>query len=188
MSARDTYHFGDCTLRPATGADLDLAREWTAADEVHKGTIAGNFWIEQGAGVDCYLLSDGQGPLFFYRMERAVTARVGNEEPVYFFRLEPAVRLLIQFSPVTTEQERQRTRRGLIAGARWLAGMLGTSGVGEIFFDSTSKLLRRFVTGELDFDSRPDTLSRRIQVMGRRVYLATETGSVSEPIQEDDSV
>lgn len=173
MSAKDTYKFGECEIRPAAEADAPLAHWWTRIDPYHQGTIASSFWLEQGAGIDCYLVSDAKGPLFFFRMERAVKLDQESRRPLYIFNVEPVVRLLIQFGPNSTPEAAARMRQGLADGGRWLAGALGTSGVGEIFFDSQSKLLRRFVSGALGFQPRADTLSRRIQVLGRRARLAS---------------
>lgn len=184
MSAVDTFHFGNCELRPSTPADEDIARAWTAADPFHGGTIVGSYWLEQSAGVDCYLLSDELGPLFFFRMERAVKMEQESKRPLYIFSIEPATRLLIQFGPTDTPEQAQRAKDGLAIGGRWLAGALATSGVGEIFFGSESKLLRRFVSGALGFTPRPDTLSRRISVTGRKLRPAVVDVSGMECIKE----
>lgn len=146
MSAKDGFTFGQYELRPATAEDADLAHEWTAADPAHAGIISPRFWLEQDRGVDCYLLSDAEGPLFFFRMQRAA-------------------RLFIQFSPTATAQ---RTRQGLEEGMKWLNMALATVSVTEILFDSASKLLRRFVTGKLGFRPQPESLSKSVHLAIRR--------------------
>ena len=146
MSATSGFKFAGYELRPATEEDIDLARAWTAADPAHAGIIAPGFWLEQEPGVDCYLLSDASGPLFFFRMQRAV-------------------RLLIQFSP---EADAERTRKGLEEGVAWLERGLAMVAVTEILFDSCATLLRRMVTGKLRFTPKRDTLSRFVPRVIRR--------------------
>lgn len=146
MSARVSYTFFGYTLRPATAKDLELARAWTAADPAHHGVIAPEFWIEQGIGIDSFVLTDAGGPIFFFRMQRAV-------------------RLFVQFAPIKNKVDEARARDGIFRGVNFLVGALAKVQICEMLFDSTSKLLRLYVVGRLRFTPREGTLSRAISVL-----------------------
>jgi hypothetical protein len=139
------FQFGeDYELRLATAADLDRARAWTNADEHHRGIISPEFWIEQGNGIESYVLTQRGGEMFFFRVERVA-------------------RVLIQFAP-QEERQQERMRKALTAGMAFLDMALGARGYGELVFDSTSRLLRLFAVARLRFAQRPETLSRRLQI------------------------
>ena len=140
MSADRTYTFGPYQLRPATPEDEELARAATAADPEHAGIISPTFWLEQDRGVDCYVLTDAEGPVFFFRMQRVA-------------------RLFIQFMPGVTPA---RNRKVLTEGMGWLDVALRAASVTELIFDSTSRLLRLFVSGKLQFRPKHNTLSRPV--------------------------
>lgn len=150
MSAKAPMKFFGYELRPVTDADLDLARECTAADEHHNGRIAPEFWTRQGRGVDGYVLCDDEGPVLFLQMHRAV-------------------RLYIQFTPGITREARERIRKGLIAGMNYLAVALGAVGITEVLFDTSSKVLAQFARARLKFTEAPPTLRRSIQTFEPRL-------------------
>ena len=162
MSAQTGFQFLNFSLRPCTEDDIELARAWTAADPAHAGIIAPAYWLQQDIGVDSYLLADEHGPLFFFQMRRAV-------------------RLLIQFAP-ETEVDPTRTRSGLELGVKWLSMALGACSVTELIFDSTSKLLRRFVTGKLGFYSKVDTLTKNVQPLVKPI------GPIGDAVTPEDFI
>lgn len=146
MSARVSYTFFGYTLRPATAEDIELARAWTAADPDHRGVIAPEFWVEQAPGIDSYVLVDAAGPVFFFRMQRAV-------------------RLFVQFAPIRNKEDEKRAREGIFHGVNFLAAALSKVHIAEMLFDSASKLLRLYVVGRLRFIPREGTLSRAISIL-----------------------
>lgn len=148
------FRFLGYELRPAEASDIELARAWTAADPVHAGKIAPEFWIEQGRGVGgmelTYVLCSPHGHLLFLRMERVA-------------------RLYIQFSPIESEVDRKRLREGLQAGMTYLAAALGAVGIAEVLFDTGSAALRFFAIRALNFKPMPNgTMSRHLAVRAPR--------------------
>jgi len=137
MTATASYGFSGYVLRPARQQDLQLAELWTTMDKFHAGHIKPDFWLFQGPKTDSYLLFDGAGPVFFLK--------VHQQDPV-------RVRLHIQFMPVATEEDRERTMEGLLQGTAWLERLLRGHGVEEISFDSVSRPLINFASKRLGFE------------------------------------
>jgi hypothetical protein len=135
MSALNTLCFSGYTLRPATSADRNLAQSWTLADPHHR-EMNPDFWIEQRLGRDSYLLSDAQGPVFFFKI-----IRIGDN----------AVEFHIQFMPETEPEARTRTRKGLVEGLNWIERVLRNSGIAEWSFDSANPELIKFCKKRLGF-------------------------------------
>jgi hypothetical protein len=134
---KTTYHFREYTLRPATEADRDLATTWTAADPWHANTTPPDFWLDQAIGLESYILEDAEGPVFFFRMTRAV-------------------RLDIQFPPEDPHDDmRKRVRDGLREGFGWLAAVLALSGVHQVIFKSENPELIRSAEKRLGFVPSP---------------------------------
>jgi hypothetical protein len=169
MSALNTLQFKGYTLRPAGPADLDLATAWTAADPDHAGQIGPQFWLEQQLGVDCVLVSDGKGPVFFFKAVMLVYKRRRGPLPLQLVGLSEqtitevspipekvAAQVFIQFMPCMTEEDRERTREALIQGMEWLEPVLEQGGAEEIFFDSRNKKLIAFCVKRLGFQNRPE--------------------------------
>ena len=143
---KDLFQFGEYTVRQATAADRQLLRTWIAADPDHDGKgIDPEFFYEEEPGVGCYLLSDKQGPLFFWRTSNVV-------------------RLDTQFGPSKTADERFRNREGLIAGMNWIAGMCAVRGVTEILFESQNPLLRRLAIHQMGCVASPGELVRSLDL------------------------
>ena len=128
--------------RLATLADYPLASEWTKADPEHRDRMDGRFWISQD-GCQSRLLHRGDLPMFF-------------------FRLEHVVRIHIQF-PHSWHVDPRVLREALESGMEWLGSVLAATGVSELVFDSTTRLLRRFCTGRLRFTAEPSTLRRFLE-------------------------
>lgn len=139
MTANLSFHFGEYLLRPASLDDMALAVKWTAADAERP-----EFWIEQTAGRDSYMLEDQEGPVFFFKMHRLSLK---------------AVEIHTQFPPLGTvlhssekqEHDRRRVQQAIIQGFRWLEGSLAKTKVKEIYFDSTHPPLRAFAVRRLGF-------------------------------------
>lgn len=146
MSAFDTFCFSGYTLRPAASSDLSLAQEWTVADPYHRDTTPAEFWLEQKPGRDSYLLSDGGGPIFFFKMEKAP------------LRIDPFIILHVQFMPTTDENAKERVREGLRQGMEWLKRVARMSGVHELMFQSSNPELSAFCRRRLGFDVCGDDL------------------------------
>lgn len=152
MAANRSYKFaGIYELRPTTVEDLDLARRWTMRDPAHAGILPPSFWLQQTDGRDSFLLSDDQGPVFFFKMH---------------LESRTAVRIFIQFPPGGSIHFRRasekRTAKGLIAGMDWLEKMLAPNGVTEIFFDSASETLISFCVKRLGFVEDGEYLKRHL--------------------------
>jgi hypothetical protein len=137
MSATRTFEFGDYRLQPATHKDLWLAELWTQLDTHHAGSVAPEFWLEQTPAVDSYLLFDGEGPLFFFRVQAAT---------------REAAELHLQFMPSEQPRHVLRIGKGMIVGLSWLEMMLEKAGIEQIYFDSGSDPLIQFSIKHLEFE------------------------------------
>ena len=145
----NSYTFGQYRLRPATEEDEALAAFWISRDPAHAETTPAEFFTRSEPGAECYVLEDADGPVFFFKMTKAV-------------------RLDIQFDAGTTPLARERTREGLIEGMEWLAGVLGQSAVHQIIFDSIDPLLIRSTEKRLGFVRSPNELVRNVMPSVRR--------------------
>ena len=161
MAANQTYTFGGFTLRPATKEHALLAEVWTKNDPEHKDKVTPEFWLQQDACRDSYLLFDQDGPLFFFKMHLI------DRDTVRIFVQFPTEATSREFVG-TPEQIRQaqrtgeRLRRGLLLGTAWLEEMLKKNGVKEIFFDSVSKSLIFFCVKRLGFVEEGEYLKKHL--------------------------
>lgn len=154
MSALETFTFNGYTLRPANESDLPLAQLWTLADTDHKDITLPSFWIEQRIGRDSYLLSDGAGPVFFFKLH--VTTWRGSA-------MKPCrVELHIQFMPGITDEDTGRIRGGLTQGMTWLERVLRLSAIREVSFDSSNRKLIAFCKKRLGFSGEAGRLVKHI--------------------------
>lgn len=143
---KPVYHFHGYTLRPATSEDILMSTAWTAADPWHANTTNPEFWLDQSPGIESYILEDAEGPVFFFRMTRAV-------------------RLDIQFPPEPPEGDtRKRVRDGLREGFGWLAAVLALSGVHEVIFKSENPELIRSAEKRLGFRYSKGELVHELEV------------------------
>ncbi len=134
MSAESTFTFSGYTLRPAHHSDYELAKLWTEQDPQHAQRIRPEFWVDQRPGRDAYLMSDAEGPLFFFKI-CAIDFQM--------------VELHVQFSPPAPD--RDRVRNALIQGLHWLEKVLKQGGIREIRFESEYPELVRFSQRHLGF-------------------------------------
>jgi hypothetical protein len=142
---KDLFQFGTYSVRQATARDHAVLRAWIAEDPDHAAKrIEPEFFIEEEPGVGCYLLSDAQGPLFF-------------------FRTSNVVRLDTQFGPAETKGNRDRNRDGLIAGMDWAAALCARRGATEILFESKAPLLRRLAIHQMGCEAMPGELVRSLE-------------------------
>lgn len=136
-----TFRFGKYTLRPATPRDHALVKSWIEKDPFHASTTKPDFFLFSTRGMDCYVLEDDEGPIFFFKMTRAV-------------------RLDIQFGPSRSTEERERNRDALSEGLAWLNGVLWASGFRQVLFNSENPVLVRSCTKRLGFVASPHELVR----------------------------
>lgn len=112
------------TYTNATPDDLARLQNWVAADEFHKDTLSGEFWIPQPdvKGVKWLTVSDENGAVFN-------------------LRLENAMRVFVQFPP---EPDVERTKNALKEAFAFISAGAKRLGYHEMLFDSVSKPLIRF--------------------------------------------
>ena len=146
MGATHSFVFDQYRLRPTLAGDLDLAREWTAADRDH-ASINPAFWLEQTANHDSYLLYDVAGPVFFFKICGC-----------FYGSGELHAEVHIQFAPI----DERRLMAGLTRGLQWLESMLSSCGYREVFFDSTNERLIRFCVKRLGFAEERGKLRKRL--------------------------
>lgn len=136
-------------------ADLMQATEWTQADPDHAG-VDPRFWVHESGdiardnGRESYVMSDEHGDVLFVRVERIA-------------------RVYIQFGAAKTDSDRERNRKAMSLGLKWLGGALGTRGFREIIFSTKSFQIAAHALRRLKFNRR-DVLSLRIPV-----YLPSST-------------
>jgi hypothetical protein len=124
-------------LRDTVPADIDLARAWTAADPDHAGRVLPEFWITDG-----WLLSDREGPIFFFRG----------------IRIKPrTLEIHVQFGDNLT---RERLVSALIDGEAWL--MENALDIDEICFDSKNPVLIHFCEKRLGFTNVNGKLCKQL--------------------------
>jgi hypothetical protein len=135
----NSYKFGKYSLRPAVEEDRELCAAWIAKDPAHAETTTPDFFIKQEPGVECYVLTE-------------------NDEAVFFFKMTKAIRVDIQFAPTNSFEERDRNREALTEGMNWLAHALLLAGVRQILFDSCNPPLIRACEKRLGFVQSPHEL------------------------------
>jgi hypothetical protein len=142
-----TFHFGNYSLRPAQISDLPNAAAWTKADADHCGNTLPMFWIRQQIGINCFVLDDGEGDVFFFRMVRYQNAT--------------EVEVHIQFAPEEIVS-RQRTMTALTIGFAWLEARLHSLGFRLLYFYSRNQNLIYFCQKRLGFTWDGRRLERAI--------------------------
>ena len=143
MTALATFSFQGYTLRPAIGKDRKEAAEWTKADPDHRDTTPADFWIEQGMGIESYVLDDRFGSVFFLKLVR---------------QIHHEIEIHIQFPPkpetaTAAAEQRERVVNGLILGFEWLERVLILREVRAVFFTSKRPTLIRFAKKRLGFQT-----------------------------------
>jgi hypothetical protein len=148
-----THQFSRYVLIPADPKHLDLARAWTLADPDHAAQrVRPEFWIEQGERWEAWLLTDEEGPVYFFKA----------------VRYDPDIEVHIQFPPypavaaITSQiHHRNRLSMALVEGMRWLERR--ARGVREIRFESQNPSLIRFAEKHLGFTNEGGRLSKRLE-------------------------
>lgn len=141
-----TYYFDGFTLRPAVTEDLALAKAWTLGDPFHRDSTQPAFWVMQTPTTNSYLLEDEKGAVFFFRVdERGST-----------------VEIHIQFTSGNAITQ-ARTRRGMIAGFKWLEKTLLESGFEGYYFHSNSPQLVYFCQNRFNFQWDGKKLWRNVR-------------------------
>jgi hypothetical protein len=152
------HQFSRYVLIPAEQRHLHLARAWTLADPDHAGRVRPEFWIEQGEGCEAWLLTDEEGPVYFFKA-------------VHF---HPDIEVHIQFPPypaalaITSQiHHRNRMALALVEGMRWLEQTARS--VREIRFESRDPKLIRFAENHLGFNNEGGRLSKRLEAASVRI-------------------
>jgi hypothetical protein len=150
-----THQFSRYLLIPADPRHLDLARAWTLADPDHAGSVRPEFWIEQGEGCEAWLLTDEEGPVYFFK---AVHCQPDVEVHIQFPPYPAAAPILSQV------HHRNRLALALVEGMRWLECRLkAAKRMREIRFDSRDPKLIRFAEKHLGFTNEGGHLSKRLE-------------------------
>jgi hypothetical protein len=148
------HQFSRYLLIPADPRHLGLARAWTLADPDHAGSVRPEFWIEQGEQCEAWLLTDEEGPIYFFKaVRRYPDIEVHVQFPPY-----PAV------APITSQiHHRNRLSLALIEGMRWLEQR--AKSVREIRFESKNPKLIRFAENHLGFTNEGGHLSKHLEAV-----------------------
>jgi hypothetical protein len=160
-----SFRFGGFLLRATTVSDLHLAATWVYADPDHRKTTEPEFWLEQTADANSFLLEDSAGPVFFFKLEK----------------VDDAMAIYIQFGPEQTTANRSRTMAGLTEGFAWLEKRLADVGVRRVYFHSRNPTLIYFSQKRLGFVWDGRKLERKI---GDDHGEADSEGAKSTPEQQ----
>jgi hypothetical protein len=158
-----SFQFDGYTLRPAVGdVDRALAAAWMAADRWHAGLFAPEFWLEQSALVNSFVLEDAQGPIFFFRTCLACRSGGGDGPGFGGFSIYKGVEVFIQFAPMSRGTFILRTATALERGFAWLKKRLGGLGYDAVYFTSRNPQLIEFAERRLEFigTAQPDGSTR----------------------------
>jgi hypothetical protein len=140
------FTFNGYLLRSAVLSDIPLAAAWTDSDPDHAGRVPPRFWI---ADDSCWLLSDRDGPVFFFRGIRIA---------------ERILEIHVQFAP---NLPRERLVSALLEGMAWLE--TNAQNVDEICFDSKNERLISFCEKRLGFVNTNGKLCKRLPIAEMRV-------------------
>lgn len=168
MAALASFSFRGYTLRPACADvppkgkrggkihpglyDLQHATVWTKADPHHRHKTPPEFWLEQGPGVESYMMEDRYGPLLFFKMVRGP---------------EKTVEMHVQFppyphTPTGRAELRCRIVHALMLGFEWLERVLSLRGVESLSFVCDTPTLRQFCIKRLQFVQDKGTRLRKV--------------------------
>ena len=179
------FQFDGYTVRPLQERDREFLTQLIEADPYHRGRMTAAYFFNVVPGEESWALEDERG------------------EVVFYFRTTTAVRISIQFRPVTSPRDRSRNRRALMRGLRWIEGIFREHFFREIITDTEGPELRAFARNHLGFRETP-TLIRQIGAafakvshwgeigversqMGETSYRTTKTGEASPRAEEPGS-
>lgn len=146
---RPEYTFDGFTLRMTRAADRERAQAWADADPEHAWEAAQpGYWTECLPGVECWVLEDAVGTVFFLRMLRVATAIQVSQNS--FAHPGGRVEISIQFAP-GERGAKLRTLQGLSRGMQWLEKRLRERGVDAVYFNSKNLRLIHLACARLGF-------------------------------------
>jgi hypothetical protein len=112
--------------------DLPQLDSWVASDPDHVGKSNGKYWINEpdkdgnvAKGVQCVKVTDDKGVVFYLKFTNTIMVDA-------------------QFSPDTSEEEKERIRKGLKEAFQFFYQALKKQGYHAMLFDSVSPTLVRF--------------------------------------------
>lgn len=158
-----TFKFDKYTMRPAEGEwDLKLVKDWIFSDPWHRGRFEPEWWLEQSATVNSFVLEDDGGPILFFQTRLMSATKVD---------------LFIQFSPKMPGLSfMPRTPHALTVAFAWFAKKLGALKYDSVYFTSKNPQLIEFCERRLGF------VVDGVSEQGTRLkaYLEHEGGSNGE--------
>lgn len=153
------HRFSGYTLVPADASCLMLACVWTTADPDHAGRVKPEFWIEQGEGMESWLLYDKHGAVYFFKsIRRGLDIEIHIQFPPYPAEAGATARM----------RHHRRISFALIEGMRWLENRV-RGRIREIRFESRNPSLIRFAEKHLGFTNENGQLSKRLEAPHVRI-------------------
>lgn len=150
------HRFSGYTLVPADATCAALAHMWTMADPDHAGRVKPEFWIEQGEGIESWLLYDRLGAVYFFKS----------------IRQDLDIEIHIQFPPYPVDARMNhhcRISLALVEGMHWLENRIRGK-IREVRFESRNPSLIRFAEKHLGFTNENGQLSKRLEATDVRKY------------------
>lgn len=135
MSATPSFRFSfdGYTVRSITEADrvgIDFCIE---QDEYHQGKMDADFFLRIQPGEEAWALENDKGAIVFY------------------FKTSIAVRMDIQFTPVTSITNVRQNQNALMKGFQWIEGLFRAKHFNELIFEPQGPELYVFAKKRLGF-------------------------------------
>lgn len=127
------FSFDGYTIRPVREEDRDYLAFLIEQDEYHQGKMTPDFFLKLQPGEEAFALYDE------------------HENLVFYFKTSIAVRMAIQFTPVTSIKDVRRNQTALLKGFRWIEGLFRAKKFREIIFDTEGPELYVFAKRRLGF-------------------------------------
>jgi hypothetical protein len=160
--ALPTHKFDGYMLRPAMQADREKADRWCGADPEHRWEAKQkDFWIKQILNVNCYVLEDADGPIFFVRLFAF------RKHYILPGSTEKCIEISLQIPPWRERTHDARIRLALERGMRWLEKTLPGNGFDTVYFASKNARTLRFATLRLGFRREGEQMKRTLVPVDR---------------------
>lgn len=127
------FTFDGYTLRPIRETDRNHLVYCIEQDEYHQNKMTADFFYKLQPGEEAYALEDESGKVVFY-LKNSV-----------------AVRMDIQFTPITSIRNVRDNQSALMRGLQWIEGLFRAKRYREIIFEADGPELYVFAKRRLGF-------------------------------------
>lgn len=150
------FSFDGYTVRPVTEADRRHIDFCIEQDEYHQGKMTADFFLKIQPGEEAWVLENDKGGIVFY------------------FKTSIAVRMDIQFTPISSITNVRQNQDALMKGFRWIEGLFRAKHFRELIFKPDGPELYVFAKRRLGFVDAP-VVSRRFHDPTERMETQPES-------------